>query len=197
MKKLVVHNNDIYKPTRDEAEEAVRTLIRWAGDDPNREGLLETPKRVIDSYNEFFSGYETKLDEKICKLFPKKTRYDDIIMLRDIKFESFCEHHLAPISGKACVAYVPDQDIIGLSKLARIVDMFAKRLQIQERMVIEIAETLNKITKAKGVGVIIEATHNCMTSRGVCKSGAIMRTSHLIGCFREDNIRAEFINKAL
>jgi GTP cyclohydrolase IA len=182
------------KPTREEAENAVRTLISWAGDDPTRKEIKDTPKRVVDSYNEFFSGYHQTVDKKIGKTFENSNGYDDMIMLRDIILESHCEHHMVPITGKAMIAYIPDKKIIGLSKIARIVDMFSKRLQIQERLVMEIANCLNAITEAKGVGVIIESSHQCLSTRGAYKPGSLMRTSYMIGSFKEDSIRKEFLD---
>lgn len=182
------------KPSRKEAEQAVRTLIAWAGDNPDREELLETPGRVVESYSEFFSGYNQVIDNKISKTFNNSSGYDDMIILREISLESYCEHHLVPIIGKACIAYIPNKKIIGLSKIARIVDIFSKRLQIQERLVVEIANCIEKITDPKGVGVIIESSHQCLTTRGAYKPGSLMRTSHMIGCFKEQEIRKEFLN---
>jgi len=184
------------KPSRDQAEEAVRTLIRWAGDNPARDGLQDTPRRVIDSYQELFSGYTMSLDSKICKTFPNFSAYEDMIMLKNIRLESCCEHHMSPIIGAVTIAYIPDDKIIGLSKLARIVDYHAKRLQIQERLTIEIAKTLNEIVDPCGVGVVIESSHHCMTTRGVHKPGSLMRTSHMIGCFKEKEVRKEFLDNA-
>ena len=184
------------KPTREKAEEAVRTLISWAGDDPTRKELLETPRRVLDAYTEFFSGYNTKIDDNIDKTFDNSMEYDEMVILRDIQFESHCEHHMVPIIGKATIAYIPDKKIIGISKIARIVDVFAKRLQIQERLSKEIAETLNKILGPKGVGIIVESAHHCLTTRGVYKPGALMQTSHMIGCFKELKILEEFLKSS-
>ncbi len=180
------------KPTREEAEKAVRVLIAWAGDNPNRSELLETPKRVIDSYEEFFSGYDMQVDEQIDKTFVNMHGYDDMIILRKIDFESHCEHHMVPIIGKISVAYIPNDRVIGLSKMARIVDMYSKRLQIQERLVVEIADCINKVVKPKGVGIVIESAHHCLTTRGAYKPNSLMQTSHMIGCFKEENIRKEF-----
>lgn len=185
------------KPTREQSEEAVRTLIAWAGDNPARKELLETPRRVVDSYLEFFSGYDIKIDEQEYKTFENDYNYDDMIVLREISLQSHCEHHMVPISGKATIAYIPDQKIIGLSKIARIVDVFAKRLQIQERLVMEIAQCLNQLLKPKGVGVFIESSHQCLTIRGAYKPGSLMQTSHMMGCFKENNIREEFLKIAL
>lgn len=184
------------KPTREEAEEAVRTLISWAGDDPSREELLDTPKRVVNSYNEFFSGYNIDIDAENYKTFNNTHDYDDMIILRDIRLESHCEHHMVPIIGRATIAYIPDKKIIGLSKLARIVDAFSKRLQIQERLVIEIADCLNKITEAKGVGVVIESSHQCLSTRGAYKTDSLMQTAHMLGCFKDSKTRREFLKMA-
>lgn len=181
------------KPTREEAEEAVRTLIRWAGDDPNRESLKDTPKRVINSYSEIFAGYKMTVDEKISRSFCKKPEFDDIVMLDNIRLESVCEHHMLPIIGNAAVAYIPGDKVLGISKLARIVDFHAKRLQMQERLVVEIAETLGKLINPKGVAVYIEAQHHCMTTRGVHKNSAIMKSMHMEGLFKEKTYRNEFI----
>lgn len=182
------------KPTREQAEQAVRTLIAWAGDNPDRKELLNTPKRVVKSYEEFFSGYGKTIDEHLSKNFENTGEYNDMIIVRDIMFESHCEHHMVPIIGKAFVAYIPDKKIIGLSKIPRIIDMFSKRLQIQERLVIEIAKCLDDVIKPKGVGVIIESSHQCLTIRGAYKPGSLMRTSHMLGCFREEKIRKEFLD---
>lgn len=184
----------INKPTREEAEEAVRTLIAWAGDNPERKELLQTPKRVVDSYQEFFCGYDKKIDSKITKTFNNINHYSEMIILKNIRFESFCEHHMQPIIGEANIAYIPDKKIIGLSKLARITDIFAKRLQIQERLVVEIAECLNQIVEPKGVGVMIESSHQCLTTRGAHKPASLMRTCHMIGNFKDLHVRNEFFN---
>jgi GTP cyclohydrolase I len=184
----------VLKPTRIEAEQAVRTLIAWAGDNPDRIELLDTPKRVVDSYSEFFSGYSQVIDQKISKAFDNVNGYDDMIILREVILESYCEHHMVPIIGKASVAYIPDKKIIGLSKIARIIDIFSKRLQIQERLVMEIASAINEIIKPKGVGVMIESSHQCLSTRGAYKPGSLMKTFHMIGCFKEDKIRKEFLN---
>jgi GTP cyclohydrolase IA len=178
--------------TEEEAEQAVRTLIRWAGDDPFRKGLLDTPKRVTRAYKEFFVGYETNLTAADVKLFDKTKDYDEIISLTNIRVESFCEHHMLPVIGKATIAYIPKQKIIGLSKIPKILDMYAKRLQIQERLVVRVANALHKLADAKGVGVSIECEHHCVTTRGVHKTGTQMRTSHLTGCFKEGSTRIEF-----
>lgn len=180
-------------PTREEAEDAVRTLIRWAGEDPAREGLLDTPKRVVKAYSEFFAGYQVDPYEILSRTFQETEGYDEMVMLRDIEFESHCEHHMVPFTGKAHVAYLPKCKVVGISKLARLVDAYAKRLQIQEKMTAQIANALNEVLQPKGVAVVIEAVHQCMTSRGVHKPGSVMQTSHLLGRFREDaRTRQEF-----
>jgi GTP cyclohydrolase IA len=182
------------KPSRVQAEEAVRTLLRWAGDEPSREGLLGTPGRVVRAYEEWFSGYEQDPTVYLSRTFEEVAGYDEIVALRDIPFESHCEHHLAPIIGKAHIAYLPRRRVVGISKLARLVDVYAKRLQIQEKMTAEIANCLDKILKPHGVAVVIEATHQCMTTRGVHKPGVSMLTSRMIGVFRrQPETRAEFL----
>lgn len=179
-------------PSRSEAEEAVRTLIRWAGDDPDREGLIDTPNRVINAYAEFFSGYKENPKEILGRTFEEVGGYKEIVLLRDIRFESHCEHHMVPIIGKAHVAYLPNNYVVGISKLARIVEVFAKRLQIQERMTAEIANIIQEVLQPRGVAVIIEATHQCMTTRGVHNPSVSMVTSKLLGVFQQDqNARAE------
>lgn len=180
------------KVTQAEAEEAVRTLISWAGDDPSREELIDTPRRVAKSYKEFFGGYDANIAASHYKTFPNKDHYDEMIILKDIRIESHCEHHMVPIIGKVFVAYIPDKKIIGLSKIPRVIDIFAKRLQIQERLVIEIAQKLNEIIEPKGIGVIIESSHQCLTTRGAYKPESLMQTTHLIGCFKEERVRKEF-----
>ena len=171
------------RPTRAEAEEAVRTLLRWAGDDPHREGLQETPSRVVRAYTEFFSGYAHNPDSLLSRTFSEVDGYHDIVLLRDIRFESHCEHHLAPIIGRAHIAYLPHQRVVGISKLARVLDAYARRLQIQERLTAQIANTINTVLKAHGVAVIIEATPQCMTTRGVHKHNVSMVTRSLLGVF--------------
>jgi GTP cyclohydrolase IA len=183
------------KPSREEAEEAVKTLISWAGDNPNREGLLETPKRVVKSYEEFYSGYDQDPDAILSKVFEEVEGYDEIIIVKDIRLESHCEHHMVPILGKAHVAYIPDQRVVGISKLARIVDLFAKRLQTQEVMTAQIADTINRVLKPKGVAIVIDAAHQCMSSRGVHKTETRTVTSRMLGAFRENpKSRMEFMN---
>jgi GTP cyclohydrolase IA len=183
------------KPTVQEAEDAVRTLLRFAGEDPSREGLLDTPKRVIKSYGELFAGYATDPKEILSTTFEEVGGYDEMIVLRDIEFTSHCEHHMLPFTGCAHIAYIPTDKVVGLSKLARLVDVYAKRLQIQEKMTAEIAQSLNDVLKPKGVAVVINATHMCMTMRGVRKPGSLMQTSHLTGLFKSDpRTRQEFFS---
>jgi len=183
------------RPTREEAEEAVRTLIRWAGDDPDREGLRDTPYRVAGAYKEFFSGYDTDPHEFLERTFEEIDGYDEMVVLRDIRFESHCEHHILPIIGRAHVAYLPDHRVVGISKLARIVDIYAKRLQIQEKMTVQIADSINDVLQPKGVAVVIEAVHECMTTRGVHKPDVVMTTSRMLGAFRDEaTTRREFLN---
>jgi len=174
------------KPSRAEAEDAVRTLIRWAGDDPSREGLLDTPARVVRSYEEFFSGYEADPVEILKRTFEEVEGYDEIVLLRDIRFESHCEHHIAPIIGRAHLAYLPHRRVVGISKLARLVQIYAKRLQIQEKMTVQIANAIQDVLEPKGVAVVVEAAHQCMTTRGVHKPGVTMVTSRMLGAFRTD-----------
>jgi GTP cyclohydrolase I len=182
------------KPTRADAETAIRTLIRWAGDDPSREGLADTPKRVAKAYEEFFGGYKVDPVEILSRTFEETDGYDEMVLLRDIRFESHCEHHLAPIIGKAHVAYLPDHRVVGISKLARVVEAYAKRLQIQEKMTAQIANVIDDVLKPKGVAVVIEAAHQCMTTRGVHKPGVMMVTSRMLGAFRTDaSTRREFL----
>jgi GTP cyclohydrolase I len=183
------------KPTRDEAEDAVRVLLRWAGDEPTREGLKGTPARVARAFEEWFAGYQQDPKTYLSRTFEEVAGYDEIVALRDIPFVSHCEHHLAPIIGKAHIAYLPRKRVVGISKLARLVDVYAKRLQIQEKMTAEIANCLDKVLKPQGVAVVIEATHQCMTTRGVHKSGVSMLTSRMIGAFRnQPETRAEFLS---
>jgi GTP cyclohydrolase IA len=182
------------RPSREEAEAAVRTLLEFAGDDPDREGLKGTPGRVTRAYAEYFSGYDTDPVELLKRTFEETDGYDEIVVLRDIRFESHCEHHMAPIIGKAHIAYLPGRRVIGISKLARLVEVYAKRLQIQEKMTAQIANTLDEVLKPKGVAVVIEASHQCMTTRGVHKPGVAMVTSRMLGAFRNDiSTRREFL----
>ena len=181
-----VHRLDgtVGRPSREAAEDAVRTLIRWAGDDPTREGLLETPSRVVRSYEEFFGGYAEDPRAVLARTFEEVEGYDEIVLLRDIRLESHCEHHMVPIIGRAHVAYLPKRRVVGISKLARVVDLFARRLQIQERLTVQIAEAIEDVLQPFGVAVIIEAGHQCMTTRGVHRPGVSMVTSQMRGAFR-------------
>lgn len=182
------------RPSRAEAEEAVRTLLRWAGDEPTREGLIGTPERVVRAYEEFFSGYCIDPTEYLARTFEEIEGYDEMIVLRDIRFESHCEHHLAPIIGKAHVGYLPASRVVGISKLARVVDVFARRLQLQEKMTAQIAKAIDDVLQPLGVGVVIDSEHHCMTTRGVHKPGTSMVTSRMLGAFREDpQLRREFL----
>ncbi len=183
------------RPSRDEAESAVRVLLRWIGEDPGREGLLGTPERVARAYEEWFAGYAEDPVELLRRTFEETDGYDEMVVLRDIRFESFCEHHMAPIIGRVHIAYLPDRRVIGISKLARLVDVFAKRLQIQEKMTAQVANTLNEVLLPKGVAVVIEASHQCMTTRGVHKTGVSMVTSRMLGAFRDNHAtRREFLS---
>lgn len=177
---------DIERPTREQAEEAVRTLIAWAGDDPSREGLLDTPKRVVEAYQEFFNGYEKCPIDALSRTFEEIGGYDDIVMLRDIDFSSHCEHHMVPFIGKAHVAYFPSEKVVGISKLARVVEIYARRLQTQEIMTAQIAETIDHVLKPRGVAVMIEAVHQCMSLRGVQKPNVATITTQFKGSFRDD-----------
>ncbi len=182
------------RPSREEAEAAVRTLLRWTGDDPDREGLLETPARVVRAYEEFFSGYAVDPVEFLNRTFSETEGYDEIVVLRDIRVESHCEHHMVPILGKAHVGYLPKNRVVGISKIARLVDAYARRLQIQEKLTAQIANTMQEVLDPRGVAVVIEASHQCMTTRGVHKSGAGMVTSRMLGAFRDDPAtRREFL----
>ena len=182
------------RPTREQAEQAVRTLILWAGDDPDREGLLDTPGRVVRAYEEFFAGYEQDPREILARTFSEVEGYDEMIVMNDIRFESHCEHHMVPIIGKAHVGYLPNVRVIGISKLARLVEVYAKRLQVQEKMTVQIADTLQEVLQPKGVAVVIEAAHQCMTTRGVHKPGVGLVTSRMLGAFRDDpSTRREFL----
>lgn len=183
------------KPSRTQAEDAVRTLIRWAGDNPNREGLRATPGRVVRAYEEWFAGYEDDPRIYLKRTFEEVAGYDEMVLLRDIRFESHCEHHIAPIIGRVHIGYLPRNRVIGISKLARIVESFARRLQIQEKMTAEIAQCLNSGLKPYGVGVVVEAAHECMTTRGVHNTGVTMVTSRLLGAFRtQSQTRQEFLS---
>jgi GTP cyclohydrolase I len=181
-------------PSRAAAEEAVRTLISWAGDDPDREGLVGTPDRVVRAYEEFFAGYGEDPREILQRTFEEIEGYDEMVTLRDIRIESHCEHHMVPIIGRAHVAYLPDRRVVGISKLARVVETYARRLQIQEKMTAQIADTIDEVLCPRGVAVVIEAAHQCMTTRGVHKAGVTMVTSRMLGAFRDDvDTRREFL----
>ncbi|BAK83773.1 GTP cyclohydrolase I FolE [Komagataeibacter medellinensis] len=183
------------RPTRADAEEAVRTLLRWAGEDPGREGLLDTPARVVKSYGEFFCGYAEDPAEMLRRTFSEVADYDEMVLLRDIRVESHCEHHMVPIIGVAHVAYLPRRRVVGISKLARVVDAYARRFQIQERLTAQIANTINDELQPYGVGVVIEAAHQCMTTRGVHRPGVSMVTSRMLGTFRTNSdTRREFLS---
>jgi GTP cyclohydrolase I len=182
-------------PTRDEAEQAVRTLLRWAGENPERDGLIETPSRVVKAYEEYFRGYHDDPEAILQKTFEEIEGYDEMIVLRSIRFESHCEHHMAPIIGRAWVGYIPNGRVVGISKLARVVETYAKRLQIQEKMTSQIANTIEQVLKPQGVAVVIKAEHHCMTTRGVHKPGTDLVTSRMLGVFRENSItRQEFLS---
>ncbi|HIY72223.1 MAG TPA: GTP cyclohydrolase I FolE [Candidatus Luteimonas excrementigallinarum] len=186
--------DDPHGVTRDQAEEAVRTLLRWAGDDPAREGLLDTPKRVAKAYREWFSGYALDPDEYLARTFEEVGGYDEMIVLRDIEYESHCEHHMAPIIGRVHVGYLPAGKVVGISKLARVVEAYAKRLQVQEKMTAQIAGCIQRALQPLGVGVVVEGSHECMTTRGVHKRGVSMITSSMLGAFRDDaRTRSEFL----
>lgn len=191
-KKPVAKVKDI--PSRDEAEAAVRTLIRWAGENPDREGLLDTPARVVRSYSELFSGYETDPREYLERVFEEVGGYDELIVLRNIRVVSFCEHHMLPVTGYAHVGYLPSKRVVGISKLARVVQGYARRLQIQEKLTADVAKAIAEVLKPRGVGVVIQAEHSCMTIRGVNNPGSVLSTSHLIGAVRNDpKTREEFL----
>ena len=185
------------RPDRADVEAAFRTIIRWTGDDPERDGLIETPARVARAFEEFFVGYTQDPVEILQKTFEEIEGYDEMIVLRGIRFESHCEHHMAPIIGQAWVGYVPSGRVVGISKLARVVEVYAKRLQIQEKMTAQIANTINDVLKPQGVGVIIKASHHCMTTRGVHKPDSDLVTSRMLGCFRDNSLtRQEFLSMA-
>jgi GTP cyclohydrolase IA len=191
---IAVEDRAAPRPTRQEAQAAIRTLIRWAGDDPDREGLRDTPARVARAYGEWFAGYGADPHEMLRRTFEEVEGYDEMVVLRDIPFESYCEHHLAPIIGKAHIAYLPRRRVVGISKLARLLEVYAKRLQIQEKMTAQIANALDRVLQPRGVGVVVEAQHQCMTTRGVHKPGVAMVTSRMLGAFRDDPAtRREFL----
>jgi GTP cyclohydrolase IA len=182
------------RPSREAAEEAVRTLLRWAGDEPTREGLLETPARVVKAYEEWFQGYDQDPVDYMQRTFEEVEGYDEMIVLRDIRFESHCEHHMAPIIGRAHVGYLPTKKVVGISKLARVVETYARRFQVQEKMTAQIANSIQNVLEPKGVAVVLEAAHQCMTTRGVHKPGVTMVTSTMLGAFRKDPLtRREFL----
>ena len=186
------NQHTIVRPSADEAMEAVRTLIRWAGDNPAREGLIETPKRVVEAYREFYAGYDEDADAVLAKTFEEVAGYDEIVLLKNMEFESHCEHHMVPIIGRAHVAYLPDKKVVGLSKIARLLDVFAKRLQTQELMTQQIADTIERVLAPRGVAVLIDANHECMSTRGVHKSNSTTVTTQMRGVFRTDkDARAE------
>jgi GTP cyclohydrolase IA len=183
-----------HRPSRAEAEQAVRTLLRWAGDDPTREGLLGTPGRVARAFEEWFAGYDRDPVDYLQRTFEEVENYDEMVVLRDIRFESHCEHHLAPIIGRAHIGYLPSGRVVGISKLARVVELYAKRLPIQEKMTAQIANSIAEVLQPEGVAVVLEATHQCMTTRGVHKSGVTMVTSRMLGAFRDNpSTRREFL----
>ena len=190
-KNIINFNTD---PSREEAMQAVKTLIAWAGDNPNREGLIETPKRVVDAYKEFFEGYKMNPDEILSKTFEEVEGYDEMVIIKNIRLESHCEHHIVPILGIAHVAYMPNKKVVGISKLARLVDVYAKRLQIQETLTAQIAETIQRVLDPLGVAVLIDASHQCMTTRGVHKPESSTVTKRMLGVFKTDeNVRSEFM----
>ncbi|MFZ4124641.1 MAG: GTP cyclohydrolase I FolE [Rickettsiales bacterium] len=187
-------NAPLPRPSESDAKEAVKTLIRWAGDDPMREGLRDTPQRVVDAYREFFAGYDQDPEDVLAKTFEEVQDYEEIVLLKNMQFESHCEHHMVPIIGKAHIAYIPNKKVVGISKIARLLDVFAKRLQTQELMTNQIAETIAHVLKPRGVAVIIDAAHECMTTRGVHKAGTTTVTSAMLGVFKTDtNRRSELM----
>ena len=193
--KAVSNNATSSKPSREKAMDAVRTLIEWAGDDPNREGLIETPKRVVNAYRQFFEGYEQDPEEILRKTFEEVEGYDEMVIVKDIRLESHCEHHMVPILGKAHIGYIPNNRVVGISKLARIVDVFGKRLQTQETMTSQIATTIENVLNPKGVAVVVDAGHQCMSTRGVHKTESTTVTSCMKGVFKENQVtRNEFLS---
>lgn len=197
LERVAVAQAPVERPDRAEVEQAIRTMIRWAGDDPGRDGLRETPDRVARAFEEYFSGYAQDPTEILQKTFEEIEGYDEMIVLRGVRFESHCEHHMAPIVGRAWVAYIPQGRVVGISKLARVVDVYAKRLQIQEKMTAQIANTINDVLQPEGVGVIIKATHHCMTTRGAHKPGTDLVTSRMLGVFRDNALtRQELLGLA-
>ena len=187
-------NKKMIRPSAEEAKEAVRTLIRWAGDDPSREGLLDTPQRVIEAYREFYAGYEEDPEAVLSRTFEEVAHYDEVVLLKNMDFESHCEHHMVPIIGRAHIAYLPDRKVVGLSKIARLLDVYAKRLQTQELMTSQIADTLERTLKPRGVAVIIDAAHECMSTRGVHKANSTTVTTQMRGIYKTDaTARAELL----
>lgn len=187
--------NIVPAPDRAQAEDAVRTLLRWAGDDPDREGLVDTPARVARAFEEFFAGYREDPLEYLERTFEEVEGYDEMVVLRDIRLESYCEHHLAPILGRVHIGYLPERRVVGISKLARVAEAYSKRLQIQEKLTAQIANCIDEVLRPKGVAVVIEAEHQCMTTRGVHKPGVVMVTSRMLGAFRESSdTRREFLS---
>ena len=183
------------RPSREEAEAAVRTLLRWAGDDPDREGLVGTPDRVVRAYEEFFAGYSIDPADILSRTFEETEGYDELIVLRDIRLESHCEHHMVPIIGKVHIGYLPGRRVVGISKLARVVEVYARRLQIQEKLTAQIAQAINDVLQPRGVAVVIDAVHHCMTTRGVHKPGVGMITSRMLGLFQTDaGLKKEFLD---
>ena len=190
-----IEKAEAMRPSKEEAEEAVRTLIRWAGDDPDREGLVGTPNRVVKAYQEFFAGYREDPVSILGATFEDTASYDDVVILRDIRLESHCEHHIVPIIGKVHIGYLPNGRVVGISKLARLIDVYAKRMQIQETLTAQIADTIADVLDPHGVAVVIEAAHQCMTTRGIRKPGVSMVTSRMLGVFRDDPVtRREFLS---
>jgi GTP cyclohydrolase IA len=197
--KIKAHNNTrtntVTKPSIEEAQNAIETLIRWAGDNPKREGLRDTPRRVLEAYQEFFSGYHLDPKEVLQRTFEEIENYDEMVIVKNLRLLSHCEHHMVPIIGKAHVAYIPNKRIVGISKLARVVDIFSRRLQTQEIMTVQIANTIQNVLEPKGVAIVIDAAHHCMITRGVQKESSSTVTSHMLGVFRKDpRTRAEFMN---
>ena len=183
------------RPSREDAEAAVRTLIKWIGEDPDREGLVDTPKRVVKAYEELFGGYWEDPTAILERTFEETEQYEEMVLLRDIRLESFCEHHILPIIGKVHIAYVPNGRVVGVSKLARVLDIYAKRMQIQEKLTAQVANSINDVLRPKGVAVVVEAAHECMTTRGVHKPGVKMVTKTLLGCFKDDrDVRRDFMS---
>ncbi len=187
-------NKIIARPTKLQAQEAVKTLIAWAGDNPNREGLLETPKRVVEAYEEFFSGYDIDPKQILSKTFEEVENYNDIVLLKNMRLESHCEHHMVPFIGQAHIAYIPNKKVVGISKIARLLDVFAKRLQTQETMTSQIADIIQEVLNPQGVAVLIEAEHQCMTTRGVQKAGTTTITKKMIGAFTDEKIEQKFLS---